>query len=134
MYNTNTIRVPKPIAVGTSNYNSFVIFEKLSIGGYGDPIVYAKKLAAIHKWTSSTNQYGYSINNTIGATFQPNTWTTSWSDFWDTYRLGHMLQLCKRDGLEFSYENQLRDKVRTILSQHTCVPSLVHVCMIITMI
>jgi fructosamine-3-kinase len=33
MYETNTIRVPKPIAVGTSDRNAFVVFEYLSMGG-----------------------------------------------------------------------------------------------------
>ena len=33
MYETHTIRVPKPIAVGTSDHNAFVVFEYLSMGG-----------------------------------------------------------------------------------------------------
>eukprot|EP01035_Chromulina_nebulosa_P036742 gene36742-49536_t len=37
IYDTGTIRVPQPIAVGVSDYDSFVVFEKLSMGGFGKP-------------------------------------------------------------------------------------------------
>lgn len=33
MYETHSIRVPKPIAVGTSDRTAFVVFEYLSMGG-----------------------------------------------------------------------------------------------------
>ena len=126
MYDTHTIRVPTPITVGTSDYNAFVVFEKLNMGGRGDPVEYGKQLAAMHRCTSPNGKFGYKINNTIGATPQINTYTDSWADFWDEYRLGYMLKLCKRDGAEFAYEKEVCEKVYRILSMHECIPSLVH--------
>ena len=90
MFTTHKIRVPKPIALGTSDFNAFVVFEKLSLGGFGDPKVYARKLVELHKHTSSNNEYGFKINNTIGATFQPNNWSKNWAEFWVTHRLGFL--------------------------------------------
>ena len=126
MYDTHTIRVPKPICYGTSSSNSYVVFERLSLGGVGSSKRYAEELAAMHKKTSDNGCYGFHINNTIGATFQPNTWETSWAEFYDKHRLGHMFTLCRRDGLVFTHETLLRKRVYNLLAQHPCVPSLVH--------
>jgi fructosamine-3-kinase len=123
---TNTIRVPQPICVGTSDHDAYAVFEKVSMGGYGDPTQMALHLAAMHACTSSNGQFGWKINNTCGATMQPNTYCETWAEFWDTHRLGHMLSLAKRDGAAFPREAELRDKVKAILSAHECVPSLVH--------
>eukprot|EP00607_Mallomonas_marina_P003002 CAMPEP_0182433710 /NCGR_PEP_ID=MMETSP1167-20130531/65032_1 /TAXON_ID=2988 /ORGANISM="Mallomonas Sp, Strain CCMP3275" /LENGTH=295 /DNA_ID=CAMNT_0024622735 /DNA_START=305 /DNA_END=1192 /DNA_ORIENTATION=- len=126
MYNTKTIRVPKPICFGNEGYNSYAVFERLNLGGSGSGEAMGKKLAEMHKHTSPDGMYGWRLNNTIGATFQPNQPMSSWAEFWDTQRLGHMLQLCKRDGAEFPEEIKLRKKVKEMLSGHDCVPSLVH--------
>jgi fructosamine-3-kinase len=73
MYETNTIRVPQPICYGASGANSFVVFEKLSIGGYGGRSAaeeMGRQLARMHRKTSSNKMFGWDIHNTIGATFQ----------------------------------------------------------------
>lgn len=124
--NTNTISAPKPICIGSTDYNSYVVFEKLSFGGRGDPKLKGKKLAELHMNYSPNNQYGWRMDNTCGATHQPNGFTETWSEFWDKYRLGHMLELAKRDGATFTNELQLREKVKSILDAHPCKPSLVH--------
>jgi len=112
--------------VGTSDSTAYLVFEKLSLGGYGDAARYAKELAAMHTTRSPNNKFGFHINNTCGATFQPNSWTDTWADFWDEHRLGHMLTLAKRDGASFPQEKDLRAKVRSVLEAHECIPSLVH--------
>ena len=130
MYDTHTIRVPQPIAYGTSDYNAYVIFEKLSLGGRGSDKVYGEQIAAMHRCTSPTGQYGFHINNTIGATFQPNNWETNWADFYTKHRLAHMFALCRKDGLVFPQEALFIQKVYDLLSHHCSVhriaPSLVH--------
>ena len=124
---TLTIKVPQPVCLGTSDSTAFVVFEKLSLGGSGDPRTYGQQLARLHSCTSPNAFFGFYVNNTIGATFQPNSWRADWSSFWDEMRLGHMLKLAKLDGASFPYEAELRAKVRAILSAHTTVtPSLVH--------
>lgn len=126
IYCSSTMRVPRPICIGTSDSNAFVVFEYLAIGSSADPAEHAKKLAAMHRILSPNGMFGWKMNNTIGATFQPNTYTANWADFWDTHRLAHMLNLARRDGAYFHNEVELRVKVKAILSDHTCQPSLVH--------
>lgn len=126
IYRSNTIRVPRPICIDTSDSNAFVVFEYLAVGGTADPVEYAKKLVAMHRVTSPNGMFGWKMNNTIGATFQPNTYTENWATFWDTHRLGHMLDLARREGAYFGNEVELRAKVKALLSKHNCQPSLVH--------
>jgi fructosamine-3-kinase len=126
IHDSNTIKVPRPICYGISDYNAFVVFEKLRLGGYGDPSEGGRLLAKMHMKHSANGKYGWKMNNTIGATFQPNPWTNSWSEFWDEYQLGHMIKLCKMEGATFPQEKELRQKVRSILDDHVVTPSLVH--------
>ena len=150
IFNTNTIRVPKPICVGTFDYTSFVVFEKLSLGGLSRPELGGRKLAELHSVQSDSGNrnFGWDFTNTIGATSQPNAWNENWADFWDSQRLGHMLKviitflplyfsssppsylflskLCKAEGATFPEEKELREKVRKILESHKVSPSLVH--------
>jgi len=130
MYETKTIKVPEPVAIGTSSHNAFVVFEKLSLGGYGSAETYAQKLAAMHSVSSSNGMFGWKMNNTCGATPQPNTYNKEWATFWDECRLGHMLSLCRRDGAVYKREKELRAKTHALLSEHShscaLLPSLVH--------
>lgn len=127
LHETRTIKVPSPICVGQSECNSFVVFEYLQMGGTGDARTYASKLASLHRCSSPTGQFGFHVNNTCGATFQRNTYTASWAEFWDKHRLGALLTLARRDGADFPYEDALRAKVRSILEAHTTVqPVLCH--------
>eukprot|EP01041_Mallomonas_annulata_P002813 gene2813-5532_t len=126
MFETATIRVPRPICCGCIEYNSYVVFEKISLGGSGSAEIMGEKLAAMHKCTSSDGMFGWKMNNTIGATFQPNKKMKDWAEFWDSQRLGHMLTLCKREGASFPQESLLRQKVKSLLESHHCIPSLVH--------
>ena len=65
----------------------------------------------MHRKTSANEQFGWDMDNTIGATPQPNAWRGSWVDFWDEMRLGHMLKLCRQEGADFANQDALRQKV-----------------------
>jgi len=126
MFETNTIKVPRPICKGTSSGNSFVVFEYLAIGGPGSMAEMGKQLAAMHRCTSPNQKFGFRINNTCGATFQPNNWEDSWAEFFDKHRLNYMLERSESEGAFFAKKEQLREKVFQILSKHSPAPSLVH--------
>jgi fructosamine-3-kinase len=130
MFESDTIRVPEPICIGTTDANSYVVFEKLKMGGRGDAAAAGRDLARLHKTTSPNGKYGWRMANTCGATPQPNPWTDSWPEFWDSHRLGHILDLAKRDGGVFPRENELRLKVLQVLRiherEHGISPSLCH--------
>jgi fructosamine-3-kinase len=128
IYSTKTIRVPRPVALLQNDVNSFAIFEKISFNGASNGKLMARQLAAMHSVTSTT--YGFHTNNTIGATFQPNTPSQSWADFYVESRLKHVLQLCKIKGADLGgREPALCSKVHAALRRHEeqgLRPSLLH--------
>eukprot|EP00545_Synedropsis_sp_CCMP1620_P013880 CAMPEP_0119024436 /NCGR_PEP_ID=MMETSP1176-20130426/31892_1 /TAXON_ID=265551 /ORGANISM="Synedropsis recta cf, Strain CCMP1620" /LENGTH=340 /DNA_ID=CAMNT_0006979739 /DNA_START=1 /DNA_END=1026 /DNA_ORIENTATION=+ len=128
MATTQTIRVPTPIAYGNEGRKAYVVFEYLNFcGAGGSNFDLGVQLAKMHRCTSPKNQYGFHIDNTIGATPQPNMpWMDDWADFWDVHRLGHMLTLTNDAGYGSDEISALRLKTRELLSQHAVVPSLMH--------
>lgn len=128
MSETNTIRVPTPIAYGEGGplNSAFVVFEFLDMGGgRGSDYELGVGLAKMHRCTSDNNKFGFHVDNTIGATPQPNPWMDDWAEFWDTQRLGHMLKLTNNMG----YPDQQIAKLRAIVKEyvsHNPEPSLIH--------
>ena len=124
MYETQTIRVPQPIAFGQHNNRAFVIFEYLEFTGAGSQYELGMQVAKMHR-SMSDKGFGFHIDNTCGATPQPNGWMDDWADFWEERRLGHMLRLTNDAGLSAEKVKELKSKTRELLS-HEPGPSLVH--------
>ena len=93
---SNTLRVPVPICFGDDRRHSYIVMEYLEMDGSANQRVLGEQLAAMHR--VSHEQYGWDINNTIGATFQPNQWRQNWLDFWRDQRLGFQLKLAAQNG------------------------------------
>jgi len=128
MAESNTIKVPTPIAFGTFEPRSqaFVIFEYLEFTSGGSHYELGQQLAKMHRSMSPNGKFGFHVDNTIGATPQPNLpWMDDWADFWDTHRLGHMLKLTGDAGFSKDKIETLRTKTRQLLS-HKPGPSLIH--------
>ena len=125
--NTHTIRVPQPICTGTAEEYSYLVLEYLPIVALTEKTRYELgiKLAELHLVSGST-AFGLGINNTIGTTAQPNSWTANWIDFWRDARIKHQLDLAIQNGASFTYASQLLDAIPTILKGHLPKPSLVH--------
>ena len=128
MDKTNTIKVPKPITYGEHHGPgrdvAFVVFEYLEFCGGGSGYELGQNLAKMHRCFHQ--KYGFHIDNTIGATPQPNLpWKDTWADFWDEHRLGHMLTLTHNAGLNNDTVTKLRVKTRELLS-HNPQSSLIH--------
>lgn len=124
IFETHTIRVPQPVAFGKYQSRAFVIFEYLEFTGSGSQFELGQKLAKMHR-SISDKGFGFQIDNSCGATPQPNGWMDDWANFWDTHRLGHMLRLTGDAALSTERVQELRGKTRELLS-HKPVPSLVH--------
>ncbi|MBW4636272.1 MAG: fructosamine kinase family protein [Iphinoe sp. HA4291-MV1] len=127
MYQTATIRVPKPICWGTAGHSSYLVLEWLEMGS-GHTKSWeemGRKLAAMHKATSSQGM-GWNINNTIGSTPQVNTWTADWAEFYTKHRLGYQFQLGRRKGGYFPQEKELLEAIPELLANHKPQSSLVH--------
>ncbi|QEG22095.1 fructosamine kinase family protein [Mariniblastus fucicola] len=58
---------------------------------------FARKLAQMHR--CSAEQFGFEHDNFLGATAQPNSWTSDWVEFWAVHRLGFQLRLAADNGL-----------------------------------
>lgn len=95
MYETRTIRVPRPFKVGPlPTGGSYIIMEFIEFGASrGNQSVLGRKLAEMHKAGKSEKGFGFDVDNTIGSTPQINTWTSDWIEFYGKHRLGYQLKL-----------------------------------------
>ena len=96
MASSNAIRVPEPVCFGDDQRQSYIVLEYLDMAGRANQQALGEQLAAMHHVTAE--QFGWEINNTIGATYQPNDWTKNWLDFWSEQRLGFQLRLAQKNG------------------------------------
>ena len=126
MYDTATIRVPKPICYGTAGNNCYLVLEWLDIASGGNKAweEMGRHLAAMHK--VKQNRFGWDMNNTIGSTPQINTWTDSWVEFYTEHRLGYQFKLGRRKGGHFPSSEELLAAIPELLAGHEVQPSLVH--------
>lgn len=124
---TASIRVPQPLCWGTAGNSTYIVLEWLEMGG-GNSKSWSemgRKLAEMHKATSSQG-FGWKINNTIGSTPQINTWTADWAEFYAKHRLGYQFQLARRKGGNFPKQDKLLAAIPELLAAHQVQPSLVH--------
>lgn len=121
IFDTQTIRVPKPICCGIADDSAYLVLEWLEFGGSNTEswLEMGRKLAAMHKATlpqsssllgeteGGKNRFGWHRNNTIGSTPQINTWTDNWVEFFVEHRLGYQFQLARRRGGYFPKQDKL---------------------------
>jgi len=93
---SNTLKVPMSVCTGDDQAQSYIVLEYLDMTGQADQRVLGEQLAAMHHVTAG--QFGWEINNTIGATHQPNDKMDDWLGFWREQRLGFQLQLAAQNG------------------------------------
>lgn len=103
---SQTIRVPHVIASGIDGKQSYLILENLSLTAAGSASAkqLGEQLAKMHQSTSP--QFGWWRDNTIGSTEQINTQTDRWVDFWREQRLGVQLDMAKQNGVGQSLINK----------------------------
>ena len=124
---SETVRVPRPVCYGASGNKCYLVMEYLELRGSADMVLLGRQLAAMHRVTHA--QYGWRIDNTIGATPQPNTPSEDWIDFWREHRLGFQLALAARNGyggdLQRLGERLLAD-FPVLFERYTPQPSMLH--------
>ncbi|HEY9609871.1 fructosamine kinase family protein [Allocoleopsis sp.] len=132
MLETNTIRVPKPMGVGTAGDSAYIVMEWLEFGGSGNTQAWeemGRNLAQMHRakppQPSGKQGFGWDVNNTIGSTPQINSWTSDWAEFFAEHRLGYQFKLARRRGGQFPEAERLLAQVPKLLD-HQPQPSLVH--------
>lgn len=124
---TKTIRVPQPICHGSFDRVSYLVLEHLELGRSGNAQQFelGQQLARLHR-ASGSSAFGWSQDNTIGSTPQPNPWTANWAEFWQKHRIGYQLNLAQSRGGSFLQSEQLLDRIPDLLKNHNPRPSLVH--------
>lgn len=127
MWETHTIRVPKPICTGVSGSSAYIVLEWLDLGGGGSQVAaqMGRQLARLHR-ESVGSKFGWDRDNTIGSTPQVNPWTDDWVEFWAVRRIGYQLDLARRKGGSFPLGDRLVEAIPDLLAGHDPQPSLVH--------
>ncbi|MGF1567421.1 MAG: fructosamine kinase family protein [Nodosilinea sp.] len=127
MYDSQTIRVPKPLCWGTADGSAYLVLEWLDLGRGGEEAWrrMGTNLAAMHRVTSPRG-FGWGQTNTIGATPQPNPWTASWVEFYAEHRLGHQFRLARRRGGHFPRQQEILGALPDLLAAHHPAAALVH--------
>jgi protein-ribulosamine 3-kinase len=127
MADTGAIRVPLPVAEGIAGPLAFLVLEYLEFGGRGDAGRLGEQLAALHRSTAA--QFGFSLDNTIGTTPQPNGWLQDWIEFWRERRLGYQLQVAAGNGYGGRLQQlgqELMEALPHFFGGYVPQPSLLH--------
>jgi protein-ribulosamine 3-kinase len=124
---TNTIRVPRPIAHGSAGGQSYLVLEHLELSSRGDAKLLGVQLATLHRCTGE--KFGFTQDNFIGTTPQPNNWANDWTNFWREQRLGFQLHLAAQNGYGGQLQrlgDKLMDVLPAFFASYTPQPSLLH--------
>jgi fructosamine-3-kinase len=127
IYDSKTIRVPRPICWGIAETQAFIVLDWLDFGRGSEQSWQrmGENLAALHRVTSPKG-FGWDRNNTIGETPQRNPWTENWAEFYREHRLRYQFQLAHRRSGHFPRQDELLAAVPDLLAGHDPAPSLVH--------
>ncbi len=127
--NTKSVRVPQPICLGTHDSQSFLVLEYLDIvhsAGKSEELL-GRQLAAMHR--STTNEFGWRRDNTIGSTPQINTREPDWVTFYRKYRLRFQFELAEKNGYGGNLlrrAEQLLEKLPLFFASYQPLSSLLH--------
>ena len=124
---SESLRIPRPLAWGVAGQQSFLVLEYLELGGSGSSSALGEGLAAMHRITA--DQFGWYRDNTIGSTEQRNRHEADWVVFWGENRLRFQLDLALARGataraLEQGY--RLIESLADFMVGHDPEPSLLH--------
>ena len=124
---THTLRVPLPVCTGRESDSAWLVMEYLELGGRGSLTALGEGLAALHRTPQA--RFGWSRDNTIGATPQPNAESDDWVAFWRERRLGFQLELAARNGFSGRLQElgaDLLERFPALFEDHHPAPSLLH--------
>lgn len=120
------VKIPKVICTGVANQSSYLVLEhiNLSDGENNDWYEMGKQLAKLHLHTEQ--HYGCHFNNFIGKTQQINPWTDDWASFFSDFRIGKLLQLMAKKGIQFVDIDRATEQIYTHLKGYQPKASLLH--------
>lgn len=121
------IRVPRPICVGRSGDEAFLVLEWLPLEGPGNSEDLGRCLARLHQRTQT--DFGWWRDNTIGSTPQHNGTVADWPTFYLRRRLQPQLDLARRNGAPRALlqgGERLAAELHVFFAGHRPLPSLLH--------
>lgn len=123
------VRVPTVICHGRTASDSFLVLEYIPLGGLRGQAagLLGEQLAKLH--AAGQPYFGWSMDNTIGSTPQPNDRQNDWVSFWQEQRLAHQYNLAARHGFAGQLQKngeKLIEQVPAFFSDHQPQPSLLH--------
>ena len=123
------IRVPKVLGCVTSGRESLLALEWIDfeITDADTERKLGEQLAKQHRVTA--DRFGWSRDNTIGSTPQPNSWSDDWVAFFGEQRLEHQLELAAQNGFHGELQidgRTLLDNLGYFFSEYWPEPSLLH--------
>jgi fructosamine-3-kinase len=103
----HSVRVPVPVCCGSDARHAWLVLEHLPLGGPRSALSrLGERLADLHRHSSGDGRFGWQRDNTIGATSQPNAWSSDWVAFLRDRRLGFQLSLACRHGFASELERR----------------------------
>lgn len=123
---SESLRIPKVLHGGDyeDGRGSFIVMEYMEIRGRGDQKELGRAMGQLH--SVEFPQFGFDVDNTIGATPQPNTWSDTWIDFYRDYRLKHQLNLAGDSSLDRLAQDLLPRLSEFFSDDEVIKPSLIH--------
>lgn len=127
---TKTLRVPRPLAHGATTELAFLVLEALPLSNSPTSAEaeaeLGRGLAAMHR--CQAKRFGWTQDNVIGDTPQPNAWEDDWVTFFREHRLRFQIELAERNGLDLPLSSALLNALPEIIGQedHHPSPSLLH--------
>jgi protein-ribulosamine 3-kinase len=128
LLDTHAIRTAVPLCSGQIGDQAYLVTEYIELGRPSENSheLAGRQLALLHSATAT--QFGWQLDNHIGATPQPNGWRDNWIDFWREQRLGYQLELAACNGYGGRLQmlgEQMLDQFPTLID-HAPQPSLIH--------
>lgn len=124
---SRSLRAPRPICHGVADDQAYLVLEYLVMqeGDSRSAQDLGLQLASMHR--STAPNFGWEINNTIGATPQINTWESDWVRFYGEHRLHYQIRLAEKNGLNVrSLGEELIDILPAFFDTYHPAPSLLH--------
>ncbi|KAJ1954127.1 hypothetical protein EC988_002601, partial [Linderina pennispora] len=121
---TDTFKVPAPIGVGEISDGAFLVTEYVPMRPLRNQQRMGEQLAHLHL-AKGPSRFGFEVDNLIGSTPQPNTWSDDWVEFL-RMRLEFQFSLAKFAGVVAALSNELLARLPEYFSGITITPALIH--------
>ncbi len=109
---------PEPLACGIAGDQAYLLLEYLDLKPEKDFAALGRTLARMHGKLGA--RFGWTRDNYIGSTPQPNGGCENWAEFWLERRMRPQIELAKRNGFDVAFPPL------DALKSHDVKPSLLH--------